>query len=88
MGVSLQDINRTVGGEVHLTDINLELESGSRNVILGHTLAGKTSLLRILAGLDRPTKGRILIDERDITGSRFASVMWQWSTSCSSTTLH
>ena len=32
MGVSLQDINRTVGGEVHLADINLELESGSRNV--------------------------------------------------------
>jgi len=68
MGVSLQDINRTVGGEVHLADINLELESGSRNVILGHTLAGKTSLPRILAGLDRPTKGRILIDERDVTG--------------------
>ncbi|CAB5132809.1 Glycerol ABC transporter, ATP-binding protein GlpS [Olavius algarvensis associated proteobacterium Delta 3] len=68
MGVSLQDINRTVSGEIHLADVNLEFESGSRNVILGRTLAGKTSLLRIMAGLDRPTKGRILIDGRDVTG--------------------
>lgn len=68
MGVSLQDINRTVRGEIHLADINLEFESGSRNVILGRTLAGKTSLLRIMAGLDRPTKGRLLIDGRDVTG--------------------
>jgi len=68
MGVSLQDINRTVRGEVHLADINLEFESGSRNVILGRTLAGKTSLLRVMAGLDRPTKGRILIDGNDVTG--------------------
>jgi len=68
MGVSLQDINRTVRGEVHLADINLEFESGSRNVILGRTLAGKTSLLRVMAGLDRPSKGRILIDGNDVTG--------------------
>jgi len=37
-------------------------------VLLGRTLAGKTSLLRIMAGLDRPTTGRILIDGEDLTG--------------------
>ena len=68
MGLSLRNIGRRVGGETHLQDINLEFESGSRNVLLGRTLAGITSLLRIMAGLDRPTTGRILIDDEDLTG--------------------
>lgn len=68
MGLKLENVGKVVTGEIHLQDINLEIASGSRNVILGRTLAGKTSLLRIMAGLDRPSKGRILIDGRDVTG--------------------
>jgi glycerol transport system ATP-binding protein len=68
MGLSLQNINKIVGREIHLKDIRLEFESGSRNVLLGRTLAGKTSLLRIMAGIDRPTRGKILIDGKDVTG--------------------
>ena len=67
MGLSLQKIDKIVGREDHLRDINLEFESGSRNVLLGRTLAGKTSLLRIMAGIDRPTRGQVLIDGRDVT---------------------
>ncbi len=68
MGLSLQGVDKFVGGEVHLKGIDLNLAPGSRNVLLGRTLAGKTSLLRIMAGLDRPTHGRILIDGEDVTG--------------------
>jgi glycerol transport system ATP-binding protein len=68
MGLSLQNIDKIVGREIHLKDIRLEFESGSRNVLLGRTLAGKTSLLRIMAGIDRPTRGKILIDGKDVTG--------------------
>jgi len=68
MSLSLQSIDKTVGRESHLKGIDLEFESGSRNVILGRTLAGKTSLLRIMAGLDRPSSGRILINGQDVTG--------------------
>ncbi len=68
MRLTLQGVNKIVAGEVHLKDIDLELQSGSRYVVLGRTLAGKTSLLRILAGLDRPGKGRVLIDDQDVTG--------------------
>ena len=68
MGLSLQNIDKIVGRETHLKNINLEFESGSRNVLLGRTLAGKTSLLRIMAGIDRPTHGKILIDGQDSTG--------------------
>jgi glycerol transport system ATP-binding protein len=38
------------------------------NVLLGPTLAGKTSLMRLMAGLDQPTSGRLLLDGRDVTG--------------------
>ncbi len=68
MGLSLQNVDKNVGREIHLKDINLSFESGSHNVLLGHTLAGKTSLLRILVGIDRPTRGRIFIDGKDVTG--------------------
>ena len=68
MGLSLQNIDEIVGSEIHLKDINLEFERGSRNVILGRTLSGKTSLLRIISGLDRPTQGKIFIDGKDVTG--------------------
>ncbi len=67
MSLSLQNIDKVVGRESHLKNINLEFESGSRNVLLGRTLAGKTSLLRIMAGIDRPTRGKILIDGNDVT---------------------
>ena len=68
MGLSLQSIDKIVGREIYLKDISLDFEPGSRNVILGRTLAGKTSLLRIMAGIDRPTDGRILINGKDVTG--------------------
>ncbi len=68
MGLTLEKVNKTVEGETHLADIDLALNSGEKTVILGRTLAGKTSLLRILAGLDRPTSGRVLADGRDLTG--------------------
>ena len=44
------------------------MQPGAVNVLLGATLAGKTTLLRLMAGLDRPGGGRILEDGRDVTG--------------------
>lgn len=68
MSLVLENITKEVGRETHLYNINLEFETGSRNVLLGHTLAGKTSLLRLMAGLDRPTSGRVLVNGEDVTG--------------------
>ncbi len=68
MGLTLQNVDKLVGREIHLKDVSLAFERGSRNVILGRTLAGKTSLLRIMAGIDRPRRGKILIDDKDVTG--------------------
>jgi glycerol transport system ATP-binding protein len=68
MGLALRKIDQIVGGETHLSNVDLQFETGSTNVLLGRTLAGKTTLLRIMAGLDRPSKGHIVIDDRDMTG--------------------
>jgi glycerol transport system ATP-binding protein len=67
MTLALENIGKTVDGELHLAGVNLTLEPGTINVVLGHTGAGKTSLLRIIAGLDRPTAGMIRQGGADIT---------------------
>lgn len=68
MGLTLDSIEKNVEGVDYLSDMTFDLESGSKNVILGRTLAGKTTMLRIMAGLDRPTAGRVLVDGRDVAG--------------------
>ena len=67
MALTLDKIGKTVAGENHLIDVDLTLEPGTINVVLGHTGAGKTSLLRMIAGLDRPTSGAIRQGGVDIT---------------------
>ncbi|MCP4398566.1 MAG: ABC transporter ATP-binding protein [bacterium] len=68
MNLLLQNIDKIVNQEIYLKDVSFEFESGSHNVLLGRTLSGKTSLLRIMAGLDRPTRGNIVIGGKDVTG--------------------
>ncbi len=68
MSVALDHATRTVSGVPYLHDISLTLERGTLNVLLGPTLSGKTSLMRLLAGLDRPDTGSVLVDGKDVTG--------------------
>jgi multiple sugar transport system ATP-binding protein len=49
-------------GTVAIDDLNLTVESGEFLVVLGPTGCGKSTLLRLVAGLDEPTRGRILLD--------------------------
>ena len=63
--LELQGVSRSVGGEDYLYPLDLTLESGL-NVLLGPTLAGKTSLMRLLAGLDKPTAGQVVACRADI----------------------
>ncbi|HET9598097.1 MAG TPA: FAD-dependent oxidoreductase [Anaeromyxobacteraceae bacterium] len=67
MRLTLRQVRKVVNGEVHLHGIDLELEPGSFSVLLGPTQAGKTSLLRLMAGLDHATSGAILEDGVDVT---------------------
>lgn len=68
MSLTLQNVSRVVEGETWIDDISLTLEPGSFNVLLGRTLSGKTTLMRLMAGLDKPTKGKIIMNGVDVTG--------------------
>jgi glycerol transport system ATP-binding protein len=70
MALELKSVSRTEKGRVHIHPVDLNLEKGTMNVLLGPTLAGKTSLMRLMAGLDAPTTGRIHWNGRDVTGMR------------------
>ncbi|MEM6585216.1 MAG: ABC transporter ATP-binding protein [Pseudomonadota bacterium] len=70
MTLRLDDVTRIVGGDTHIHPVNLELQKGSMNVLLGPTSAGKTSLMRLMAGLDKPDAGRVYWDGEDVTGRR------------------
>ena len=68
MTLVLENVSKLVGRETHIDGVDLQLEPGAPVVLLGRTLAGKTTLIRLMAGLDRPTKGRIVVDGHDVTG--------------------
>jgi glycerol transport system ATP-binding protein len=68
MSVSLDHVTRTIDGLPAIRDVSLTLERGTLSVLLGPTLSGKTSIMRLLAGLDKPTTGRVLVDGQDVTG--------------------
>ncbi len=67
MAVELENVGLTVRGAVHIHPTSLRLERGTINVLLGATLSGKTTLMRLLAGLDAPSTGRVTYDGRDMT---------------------
>ncbi|MDI3511452.1 MAG: glycerol transport system ATP-binding protein [Betaproteobacteria bacterium] len=68
MQLSLEQVGKTVGPAVHLYPMSLTPVPGAVTVLLGATQAGKTSLMRLMAGLDVPSQGRVLVDGRDVTG--------------------
>src|SRR5271156_4640726 len=69
MTVNLQNVTRAVDGIPTIRDVTMKLERGTLTVLLGPTLSGKTSIMRLLAGLDKPTSGRVLVDGKDVTSA-------------------
>jgi glycerol transport system ATP-binding protein len=68
MSLVLDHVGFSVAGETVIADVSLALDRGTLNVLLGPTLSGKTTLMRLMAGLDCPTSGRILLEGADVTG--------------------
>ncbi|RDI76124.1 ABC-type spermidine/putrescine transport system ATPase component [Gaiella occulta] len=66
--VELHGLHRRFGEVVALAGIDLNVPSGEFLSLLGPSGCGKTTALRLIAGFDRPTSGRVLIDGKDVTG--------------------
>ncbi|MEH6477322.1 MAG: ABC transporter ATP-binding protein [Sneathiella sp.] len=64
----LKNISKKVGDSYHIRDVSMRMEKGSLNVLLGPTLSGKTTLMRLMAGLDKPTEGDIIFDGQSVLG--------------------
>lgn len=65
-----QNLSRTLAGEPPVTlvrDVSLQVERGSFTAIVGPSGCGKSSLLYLLGLIDRPTGGRLLVGDRDVT---------------------
>ena len=68
MGIELKQVVKKVGAETHIYPTDLVLDKGGFNVLLGTTLSGKTSLMRLMAGLDVPSSGEVWFDGQNVTG--------------------
>ena len=68
--LELIDVTKDTPAGTHIRSVSMRLEKGSLNILLGPTLSGKTSLMRLMAGLDRPTSGDIRVDGKSVIGKR------------------
>ncbi len=64
--IQLKGISKAFGNHMALKDLNIEIADGEFFVLLGQTGAGKTTTLRLVAGLEKPTSGQIFIDGEDV----------------------
>ena len=68
MSLELKRVEKKVGQNTHIYRTDLSFQKNSINILLGSTLAGKTTLMQIMAGFDKPTNGEIWFDNKNVTG--------------------
>ncbi|MDX1608752.1 MAG: ABC transporter ATP-binding protein [Halofilum sp. (in: g-proteobacteria)] len=69
MTIELENVSLQRENVDYLSGVSLVIEPGAFNILLGPTLSGKTTMLRTMAGLERPDQGRILENGVDVTGT-------------------
>lgn len=70
MTLEFKNVVKRAGAETHIYETNLKLREDGFNILLGTTLSGKTSLMQLMAGLERPTTGEIWFDGKNVTTVR------------------
>ncbi|MEL6236619.1 MAG: ATP-binding cassette domain-containing protein, partial [Pseudomonadota bacterium] len=67
MTLELRKVTKRVGAETHIHASSLALEPGQFNILLGATNAGKSTLIKLMAGLERPSTGEVWLGGRNVT---------------------
>ncbi len=65
--LELRNVTKTYGKTIVIRDLSLLVEEGEFFVILGPSGTGKSTLLKLIVGIEQPTSGRVLIDGKDVT---------------------
>ena len=61
-----------------LSDVNIEIEAGSKNLIIGESGCGKTTLLSILEGIEQPDSGVLILKDCDMYGMKLQQWLKEW----------
>jgi len=69
--LTYQGVTHRYGATEAVSNFDLDIAPGEIVSLLGPSGCGKTTLLRLAAGVERPTTGRILINEREVAGANF-----------------
>ena len=69
MGIVVENVSKKFGDFVALDDVSLEVPTGSLTALLGPSGGGKSTLLRVIAGLELPDSGVVVLDGQDLTAS-------------------
>jgi putative spermidine/putrescine transport system ATP-binding protein len=71
--IDIEGVTKTYGKARAVNDVDLVIEGGSYCCMIGPSGCGKTTLLRMIAGHETPTAGRILIGGQDVTNTRIGN---------------
>lgn len=66
--LDIQRVRQVFGSTLAVDDVSLAVRPGETVCLLGHSGCGKTTLLRMVAGLERPTSGKVILDGREVAG--------------------
>ena len=69
MSIAIRNVSKDFGTFKALRDVSLDIESGELVALLGPSGRGKTTLLRIIAGLETPDAGRVVLRGKDVTAA-------------------
>ncbi|MEZ0074611.1 sulfate/molybdate ABC transporter ATP-binding protein [Planotetraspora sp. GP83] len=67
MAIEVRDVNKSFGTTPVLREVSIDVESGSLTALLGPSGGGKSTLLRVIAGLEQPDTGTVMISGVDAT---------------------
>ncbi|PTL58638.1 sulfate/molybdate ABC transporter ATP-binding protein [Paraconexibacter algicola] len=65
--ITVSNVDKRYGDFQALTDVSLDIPTGSLTALLGPSGSGKSTLLRVIAGLERPDAGSVVLEDKDVT---------------------